>query len=222
MDISLPAALAGALVGAFVSGALAPVRIGGIGSTRWGAGAVGAVGFAAVMAFCLPTHTPSAARATVTLDRAAGSGRALATVAFHPASVVSQPDYVQQPSWQGHTISLVAILRRVRPGVYRTTKALPLTGTWKSLIRVQQGRMRADARLDRAREAARVDTSTRVSRSRALSRKLTLESNLFSSEHGGGSSVTYFLNSDGRSSCSIFTHFIELVLGRTGKPSAAR
>ena len=70
--ISVPAAAAGALVGAFVAGTLAPSRIGRLGSTRWGAGAVGAVGFAALMAFCLPTHTPAHASATVTLDRAPG------------------------------------------------------------------------------------------------------------------------------------------------------
>ncbi|HSO97385.1 MAG TPA: hypothetical protein VLP43_00400 [Solirubrobacteraceae bacterium] len=140
--IAVPAALAGGLIGAFVAGALAPTRIGRIGATRWGAGAVGAVGFAAVIAFCLPTHAPAGATATVTLDHP--GARSQATVAFHPGSVVSEPDYLQQLSWQGHAKSVVAILRRIAPGVYRTTQPLPIAGSWKSLIRIGQGRMRAD------------------------------------------------------------------------------
>ncbi|HEY8763658.1 MAG TPA: hypothetical protein VIM18_05700, partial [Solirubrobacteraceae bacterium] len=83
------------------------------------------------------------ASGTVAIDRAVG-GRALATVTFGPASVVSNPDYVQQLSWQGHTKSSVSMLRRVGPGVYRTVTPLPLSGSWKSLIRMQQGRVRGD------------------------------------------------------------------------------
>ncbi len=165
--ISVPAAAAGALLGAFVAVTLAPHRAGRIGSTRWMPGLLGAVGFAAVMAFCLPTHTPAGASATVTLDRPAAS-RSMATVSFHPSSVVSGPDYVQQLSWQGHTRSVVAILHRVSPGVYRTVRPLPLTGSWKSLIRVQQGRMRADVPVylpaDPAIPAALVPAAPRVTR----------------------------------------------------------
>jgi hypothetical protein len=57
---------------------------------------------------------------------------------------VSSPDSVQQLSWQGHTRSVVADLRRVGPGVYRTVTPLPISGSWKSLIRIQQGRVRGD------------------------------------------------------------------------------
>jgi hypothetical protein len=142
--IAVPAAAAGALVGAFVAGSLAPTRNARFGPfARWVPGVVGAIGFAAVVAFCLPTHTPSAASATVSLDDP-GAARSPATVSFHPAGTVSNPDYVQQLSWQGHEHSVVALLHRVAPGVYRTAQPLPLTSPWKSLIRVQQGRMRAD------------------------------------------------------------------------------
>jgi hypothetical protein len=141
--IGVPAALAGALVGAFVTASLAPGRgFGGLGSRPWAAGAVGAVGLAAIIAFCLPTHTP-AARATIALETP-GAPNSNATVTIRPASVVSGPDYVQQLSWQGHAHSVEGLLRRIGPGVYRTVRPLPLTGTWKSLIRMQQGRARAD------------------------------------------------------------------------------
>jgi hypothetical protein len=141
--IGVVAALCGAAVGAFVASSLAPGRLSLAGRRRWVPGAAGAVGFAAIIAFCLPTHPPAGASGTVALDRAVG-GRALATVTFGPASVVSNPDYVQQLSWQGHTKSIVSMLRRVGPGVYRTVTPLPLSGSWKSLIRMQQGRVRGD------------------------------------------------------------------------------
>ncbi|MGI8864884.1 MAG: hypothetical protein ACR2JH_10900 [Solirubrobacteraceae bacterium] len=141
--VGVVAALCGAAVGAFVASSLAPGRLSLAGSRRWVPGAVGAVGFAAILAFCLPTHAPLGASGSVALDRAVGA-RALATVTFHPASVVSNPDYVQQLSWQGHTKSIVSMLRRVGPGVYRTVTPLPLSGSWKSLIRMQQGRVRGD------------------------------------------------------------------------------
>lgn len=38
----------------------------------------------------------------------------------------------------------MADLRRVGPGVYRTVTPLPISGSWKSLIRIQQGRVRGD------------------------------------------------------------------------------
>jgi hypothetical protein len=142
--IGVVAGVCGALVGAFVAGSLAPRRLERIrlGGRPWVAGAAGMIGFAAVLAFCLPTHPPQA-RATIALSNV-GVGQANATVTIEPASVVSDPDYVQQLSWQGHQKSIEAMLRRVRPGVYETVKPLPLTGSWKSLIRMQQGRVRGD------------------------------------------------------------------------------
>ena len=113
----------------------------------------------------------------MTLDRAGGKTgapkaaaqtRDNATVVFHPPAVVSVPDYVQQLSWQGHTKAVEAMLRRVAPGTYRTVKPLPLTGSWKSLIRFQQGRTRADVQVylpaDPAIPAAGVPAVRKVTR----------------------------------------------------------
>jgi hypothetical protein len=142
--IGIPAALCGAAVGAFVAASLAPGRFTtSMRVSRWVPGAVGAVGLAAILAFCLPTHPPAGATATVALDHAR-AGRAQATVTFHPARVASRPDFVQQLSWQGHTKSVEGMLRRVGSGTYRTVKPLPLTGSWKTMIRMQQGRARGD------------------------------------------------------------------------------
>lgn len=142
--IAVPAGVCGGLVGAFVAATLAPGRGLSLGRRPWVLGATGAIGLAAIIAFCLPTHAPSGATATIALDRPPSTGSSNATVTIHPASVVSGPDYVQQLSWQGHTRSVEGMLRPIAPGVYRTVKPLPLTGSWKSLIRIQQGRLRAD------------------------------------------------------------------------------
>jgi hypothetical protein len=93
--------------------------------------------------FCLPTHPPAGARAAIAFQ-GVSDGRASATISFRPASAVSAPDYLQQLSWQGHAKSIQAMLRRVAPGVYRTATPLPIARSWKSLIRLQQGRVRAD------------------------------------------------------------------------------
>lgn len=178
VGISLVVALCGALVGAFVACTLAPARVVPIGSRRCLPGAIGLAGFAAAMAFCLPTHAPASALATVTLDRVPGAGvtTAGATVAFNPASVVSDPDYVQQLSWQGHTRSVARVMRRVAPGVYRTVTPLALSGTWKSVIGVQQGPTRADVPVylpaDPAIPAALIPAEHRVTR--ALATESTL------------------------------------------------
>jgi hypothetical protein len=54
------------------------------------------------------------------------------------------------------------------PGVYQTVKPLPLTGSWKSLIRFQQGRTRADGPVylpaDPAIPATAVPALTQVTR----------------------------------------------------------
>jgi hypothetical protein len=144
--ISFAAAAAGALVGAFLARVLsgeAPP----IGRHSWIGGAVGAIGLAAVVAICLPTHVPAGSGATISLAKfstKAGTRYADATVTFVPASIASAPDYVEQLSWQGHAKSVVAVMRRVGPGVYASTKPIPISGSWKSLIRMQQGRTRAD------------------------------------------------------------------------------
>ena len=147
--IGVLAAACGALVGAFVAHSLAPGRVPALGMRPWLPGAAGAIAFAALIAFCLPTHTPPRASATIVLARAAGAPgtaapRANATITVHPASAFSAPDYAQQLSWQGHAAGIQAPLHRLAPGVYRTTRPLPLSGSWKSLIRFQQGRTRAD------------------------------------------------------------------------------
>ncbi|MFD2093567.1 hypothetical protein [Blastococcus deserti] len=62
------------------------------------------------------------------------------TVQLDPADVVDDPAWVQITSWQGDGL-VVTPLERTGEGAYRTTEPVPLHGTWKTLLRIHDGRM---------------------------------------------------------------------------------
>jgi hypothetical protein len=80
---------------------------------------------------------PDDAEATVALTPA-GAGTALAEVTLDPA-VVDDPAWVQLTAWQGGGL-VVDRLEQVGPGRYRSTQPVPVTGGWKTLLRVHDGR----------------------------------------------------------------------------------
>ncbi len=63
---------------------------------------------------------------------------------MRPASLADGADVVQELAWQGHKRIVQAQMRRIGPGVYRTVKPLPVHGSWKALIRIQNGATLAD------------------------------------------------------------------------------
>ncbi|MEA2468550.1 MAG: hypothetical protein QOJ57_2676, partial [Thermoleophilaceae bacterium] len=141
---AVPAAVCGALVGAFVAGALAPWSLPRPRGLRaWAPAAAGVVGLAVILALLVPAGVPAGSSAAVTLSEA-GGGRVHATVTVRPASLAEGADFVQEIAWQGGERSVQAQLRRIGPGVYRTTEPLPVTGSWKALIRIQNGSALAD------------------------------------------------------------------------------
>jgi hypothetical protein len=97
------------------------------------------VGLGVILAALVPTSVPAGSSATVALDRAGN-----ATVRFSPASVADGADFVQELAWQGGARLVQAPMRRVAPGVYRTSEPLPVRDDWKALIRVQNGSTLAD------------------------------------------------------------------------------
>jgi hypothetical protein len=131
--LGVPAALCGALVGAFIARTLRAER------GPWLPAAAGMVGLAAILAALVPTSVPKGSLAAVTLSRAGN-----ATVRFTPASLPDGADIVQELAWQGRARSVQAPMRRIAPGVYRTREPLPVRGSWKALIRVQNGATLAD------------------------------------------------------------------------------
>ena len=93
----------------------------------------------------LRTEVPDA-RATITLEPVPGSGgtEVSAEVRLDPADVVGDnPEWVSIMSWQGglddHRGLNIDTLERIAPGQYRSTTHIPVSGSWKTLLRIQDG-----------------------------------------------------------------------------------
>ncbi len=84
------------------------------------------------------TADPQGVRADVQL-RKTGPGEAAATVRFDPPSAAKDAQWVQTTAWQGGGLR-VEQMEKVREGLYRTTEPIPVTGDWKTLVRVHRGR----------------------------------------------------------------------------------
>jgi hypothetical protein len=93
---------------------------------------------------------PENANATITLTDVPGGEqrRATADVQIIPANLVSDdPNWVSVLGWQGGVPNdrgmFVDRLERVGPGHYRSTAPMPVSGSWKTLLRVQDGTLLA-------------------------------------------------------------------------------
>ena len=76
-------------------------------------------------------------RGTVALTPA-GEGTVNAEVRVSPADGADDAHWLAAISWQGGGL-VVDRLERTAPGVYRTTEPLPVTGEWKTMIRLHTG-----------------------------------------------------------------------------------
>jgi hypothetical protein len=139
----VPAVVTGigaALVGAYLGGSFAAA---GERRPRPAAPAMipAALGLVAVVV-CVGLNvgdaTPSGWRGDVTLtDVKGGDERTVdATVRLDPQTLGDDAYWIQAISWQGGGL-VVDQLDETAPGVYETTKPLPVHGTWKTLIRLQ-------------------------------------------------------------------------------------
>ncbi len=92
-------------------------------------------------------EVPESANATITLtDVPVHDGQRFATadVQITPANLISDdPNWVSVLAWQGGLANDRGIftdhLEKVGPGHYRSTKPMPVSGEWKTLLRVQDG-----------------------------------------------------------------------------------
>ncbi len=93
-------------------------------------------------------HVPESAVASVTLTdvpTSQGQRQVNADVQLTPANLVSNdPNWVSILAWQGHLENqrgeVVENLEKVGPGHYRTTGPVPVWGTWKTLLRLHDGK----------------------------------------------------------------------------------
>jgi hypothetical protein len=136
----------GALVGMVVNGQPLPRRAVGIGLVTLTVLVIGGA-----TANGLRYDVPENASATITLTDVAPEGDqrlATADVQITPANLVSDdPNWVSVLGWQGGVSNdrgmFVDHLERVGPGHYRSTQPMPVSGSWKTLLRVHDGTMLA-------------------------------------------------------------------------------
>ena len=137
--LGLAMALAASLIGAWVGARLGSERIEHSTTLRWTALASALV-VGALLTFPLFTQSTSKLSASVALrDVSSGPKRtAIATVTMHPSDAADGATWLTATAWQGGGL-VVDQLRRVREGVYETTKPVPLYGEWKTMIRLHDG-----------------------------------------------------------------------------------
>lgn len=82
---------------------------------------------AAMVALALYTPTREGVSAGVVL-RPLGAGEAQATLTLHPPDAAAEAEWFDLTAWQGGAL-VVALLRELSPGRYRTTEPVPVDGT---------------------------------------------------------------------------------------------
>jgi hypothetical protein len=134
--------LCGALFGMVLTGQRLPGRPIGISVVVV---AVLVIGGAVANGLHIVVPDKNSAMITLTeLPSAGGQRMVSADVQIAPPNMVSpQPDWVTILSWQGHMENnrglVIDRLDRVGPGHYRSTQPVPVWGSWKTLLRVQDG-----------------------------------------------------------------------------------
>jgi hypothetical protein len=132
-------AIAASLVGAWIGAHLASDRLPRERSLRLAA--VGsAIAMFVLVGYSLYTPSDKDVRAQVALTTVKpGPDREVqATVRLSPRDAADDAAWVAATAWQGGGL-VVDPLKKVAPGVYRTTEPIPVSGGWKSLIRLQKG-----------------------------------------------------------------------------------
>jgi hypothetical protein len=128
--LALVAALAGGMLGAHLGSGL---------EGRFALPRLLPAAALAVVAVCiaipLVTSAGDPIRATVALE---GDREVMATIELDPPDAADDAKWMHAMAWQGGGSRLVE-LRETAPGTYRTTEPLPVTGDWKSMIRLHAG-----------------------------------------------------------------------------------
>jgi hypothetical protein len=129
--------LLGALFAAALRGELPKPRVARIAC-------VGAFALLAAVAVGAATKNVPDARAQIELtDVRSGDDReALATVRLDPPDAADDANWFYILAWAGGDDRVIDRLERVGPGVYRSTKPIPLGGQWKVGLRLNSGRER--------------------------------------------------------------------------------
>ena len=135
--LGLLAAVAGSLVGAWVGERLASDDLPRLRATRYGAVA-GAIAIFAIVGFALAKPVQEGVTGRVTLADA-GPGQAVPTVRISPPAAAESAEFLNVTAWQGGGLVLEPLEPTGEPGTYTAAKPVPVSGDWKTLVRVSRG-----------------------------------------------------------------------------------
>jgi hypothetical protein len=140
---------------------------------------IGAIAvFSILVVVLIPQHSPAGLTAAVKLTEAsAGPGRTVnATVTYSDRAFGNNADWIQGFAWQGDGLAITAPLKRVSPGVWTTTKPLPVDGTWKAALRVHRGNVMGAVPIympaDAALKLPELPATTQFTRDVVMDRKM--------------------------------------------------
>ncbi len=141
--LGLLAALAGGVVGGFVGRTLTP----GVERTErvpsLAVPVAAALGVAAI-AYPIPANAGDPVRANFMLTETQHDGQRAVTgiVRLDPPDAAEDAWWFNTTSWQGGdgTKSRVNTLKEIGPGNYEITEPIPVEGTWKTTLRLHEGR----------------------------------------------------------------------------------
>jgi hypothetical protein len=133
-------AIAGSLLGAWMGARLASDRLPRTRPLRLAAIAA-AVGLALMVGYALQKPADQGIRGTISIDEVSSSaGReGNVTVALDPANAAEDAEWFQAISWQGGGLVLDDMRPTGEPGVYETSRPVPLDGSWKTMVRLHRG-----------------------------------------------------------------------------------
>ena len=137
----LIAAVAGGALGGFVGAALVRPRPFPPLRTERLAALAAALALVVVVGWGLPVSSDGPRQASVVLHDVPGGdgGRSVgATIRVSPAHAADDPAWLNVTAWQGGG-SVLDPLKHVGPGLYRTTKPIPVHDGWKAMLRLQRG-----------------------------------------------------------------------------------
>jgi hypothetical protein len=185
--LGLAAALAGATIGAWIGAHLAVEQPKRPPALR-AAAVCGALVLAALVAFGLHTSAQQGVSARVALhDVGGGPGRQVqATVALQPADAANGAEWFAITAWQGGGL-VVDRLSEVGPGRYRSTEPIPVSGNWKTMVRLHEGDSLTALPIYLPRDAA--IPVGEVPATRSFTREFRDEHKLLQREQTGGSPV---------------------------------
>ena len=138
--LALVAGLAGGVLGAVIGRALLPGTTARQASPKFAAGLAFA-SLIAVIGIALPIGSHDGYSAAVDVQ-ATGKGTANLTVTLSPKEIAKKVAWFNVTAWQGGsrlipgTGQAIVAFDEVSPGVYRTQHAVPVSGQWKTLIRL--------------------------------------------------------------------------------------